>query len=74
MSDSMLDAYLTTQEASDHSGLSQSQIQYLLRKGKISGIRKGRIWLVSRIDLEEYMLSDRKPGPKPASDSNQTDE
>lgn len=66
----MLDEYLTTKEASEYSGLSQPQIQYLLRNGKLLGLRKGRMWLVSRADIDKYMVSDRKPGPRSVADAD----
>ena len=69
----MLDEYLTTKEASEYSGLSQPQIQYLLRNGILLGLRKGRMWLVSRAEIDKYMGSERKPGPRSTADADDTE-
>ncbi len=56
---------LTTQEASQLSGLSRNQITNLLRQGKIEGRNYGqRLWIVYADSLEQYLATPHKSGPK----------
>lgn len=61
----MVEGYLTTKEAAQRSGLSRKHIQLLLRRGTIPGGRRfGKIWMVPIGALEDYLKTNRKPGPK----------
>ncbi len=54
---------ISTQEASQTSGLSVNHIAYLLRQGKLEGRRFGdRTWMVYADSLEDYLAKPRKPG------------
>jgi excisionase family DNA binding protein len=67
MEDNVVDARkeLTTQEASQRSGLSRTHITYLLRQGKLEGRNFGhRLWTVYADSLENYLASPHKSGPK----------
>jgi Helix-turn-helix domain len=56
---------LSTQEASQISGLSRNQITNLLRQGKIEGRNFGqRLWIVYADSLEQYLATPHKSGPK----------
>jgi len=56
---------LSTQEASQISGLSRNQITNLLRQGKIEGRNFGqRLWVVYADSLEHYLATPHKSGPK----------
>jgi hypothetical protein len=56
---------LSTQEASQISGLSRNQITNLLRQGKIEGRNFGqRLWVVYADSLEQYLATPHKSGPK----------
>ncbi len=56
---------LSTQEASQISGLSRNQITNLLRQGKIEGRNFGqRLWIVYADSLEHYLATPHKSGPK----------
>jgi len=56
---------LSTQEASQRSGLSRNHITYLLRQGKLEGRNFGhRLWLVYADSLDRYLGTPHKPGPK----------
>ena len=56
---------LTTQEASQLSGLSRNQITNLLRQGKIEGRNYSqRLWIVYADSLEQYLATPHKSGPK----------
>ncbi len=56
---------ITTEVASELSGLSRSQITNLLRQGKLEGRNYGhRLWMVYADSLERYLATPRKSGPK----------
>ena len=56
---------LTTQEASQISGLSLNHLAYLLRQGKLEGRRFGqRMWVIYADSLERYLATPHKSGPK----------
>ena len=57
--------WLSTKEAAEYSGYSQSHICYLLRKGKLKGRQFGRDWFTTKEALDEYLATNPKPGPKP---------
>ena len=54
----MIDGYLTTDQASEHSGISQAHLRRLLETGTINGVKTGRDWLV-RVDALEYYMANR---------------
>ena len=54
-------------QASEISGLSTRHIRLLLGQGKLSGVKLGRDWFTTEQALENYMATDRRPGPKPKS-------
>ena len=56
---------LSTQEASQISGLSLNHLAYLLRQGKLEGRRFGqRMWVIYADSLEQYLATPHKSGPK----------
>jgi excisionase family DNA binding protein len=56
---------ITTQEASQISGLSLNHLAYLLRQGKLEGRRFGqRMWVIYADSLEQYLSTPHKSGPK----------
>ena len=56
---------ITTKEAATIAGRSRDQILYLLRHGIIKGKKMGRDWLTTRVEIERYMATNPRPGPKP---------
>lgn len=48
---------LSTQEASQMSGLSQGQITALLRRNKLAGQHNGKRWVVDADALEHYLTA-----------------
>ena len=56
--------YITVARASQLSGLSRRQIQWLLKRGDIEGIKPGRDWLVKPSAVMGYLRLERKPGRK----------
>jgi excisionase family DNA binding protein len=65
----MIDEWLTTQEAAETSGYHIEHIRRLVRDGQIKARKWGRDWMVNKISLYEYLEKDKKPGPKPSSNS-----
>ncbi len=56
---------LSTEEASQLSGLSRTHITHLLRQGKLKGRNFGhRLWIVDAASLEHYLAIPHKSGPK----------
>ena len=55
---------ITLSEASNNSGFSSGHLNYLVRNNKIWGIKLGRNWFTTRKVLEDYLKTNRKPGPK----------
>lgn len=54
---------LSSSEASDISGLSRSHILYLVREGKIEGVRPwGREWMIYEDSLLAFLAQPRSPG------------
>jgi hypothetical protein len=46
--------YITIREAADQSAYSHAHITWLVRTGKVKGIKSAAIWLVDAQDLIEY--------------------
>jgi len=65
-----LDNVISIAEASSYSLLSKRHIRLLLEQGKIRGKKVGRDWVTTREALDEYLLLEVKPGPKPKSKPN----
>jgi excisionase family DNA binding protein len=61
----MAEEWITTQEAAEIIGVSIKQVSHLLLNGRIKGKKFGRFWMVDKQSAEEYAASNRKPGPKP---------
>jgi excisionase family DNA binding protein len=57
--------YVTVAQASQLSGLSRRQIQWLLKSRIIAGIKPGHDWLLRPSAVMEYLKQERKPGRKP---------
>ncbi len=56
--------YITTPQAAEQSGLSSNYIATLLRRGKLEGFQLGRDRFVYTDSLEQFLQTNRKPGPK----------
>lgn len=54
--------YVTTQEAAEILGVSQSRIYALIRARRIEAQKFGRDWQVLRSSLEHEDVKDRRPG------------
>jgi hypothetical protein len=61
---------ISLSEAAEISGLSNSHLRLLVRRGDIWGKRMGRDWFTSIKAVNEYLSSNPKPGPKPSKSRN----
>ena len=64
-SESMSEKHLTLIEAAEISGYTPSHLRYLVRTGRLEGIKLGRDWFTTIEALERYKATDPHPGPKP---------
>ena len=64
-----LEELITLEEAAELSGLSPPHLRLLVRRGKIWGKKIGHNWLTTAQAVREYLARDRRPGPKPKTDS-----
>jgi excisionase family DNA binding protein len=55
ITDDAVPGYLTTMEAGQRVGRSDSQIRRLLESGRVRGKKFGHVWLVEVASLEQYM-------------------
>lgn len=51
--------------ASEYSKLSRRHIRLLLETGKITGKKIGRDWVTTKEEIDKYLATNPKPGPKP---------
>ena len=63
-----MDNYLTLVEAAEISGYTPSHLRYLVRTGRLVGVKLGRDWFTTAEALERYKATDPHPGPKPKSE------
>lgn len=66
--------YLTTPQAAERAGLSKNYIATLLRKGKLEGFQLARDRFVYTDSLEQFLQTNRKPGPKGPHKKARTDD
>jgi excisionase family DNA binding protein len=66
-----MDTFLTTQQAAEGLGVSDSRIRQLILVGKLAAVKAGRDWLIKVSDLKLMEKRKTKPGPaaKPVSRS-----
>jgi hypothetical protein len=60
-----LDELIPLSKAAKISGLSTAFLRRLVSNGQIWGVKVGRNWVTTEKDVQEYLDSDRKRGPKP---------
>ena len=51
-------------QASRESGLSQSHLALLARKGELQAWKFGNVWLTTREAIQKYLDLNKKPGPR----------
>ena len=64
--DRLTSELISVTEASEISGFTPAYIRRLIRQNRIEGVRIGRNWLTTRRAIQEYLSTERRPGPKPA--------
>ncbi len=55
---------LTPRQVADFLQVDFRTVYHLLRSGKLSGVKVGRVWRIRPVDIEEYLetYSNRKTG------------
>lgn len=51
--------YLTTQQAANRLGITDSTVRAQIGKGKIAGKMFGPIWLIALVEVERYALENQ---------------
>jgi hypothetical protein len=60
-----LDELISLREAAELSGLSASHLRLLVSRGDIWGQKIGRNWVTTAQAVQEYVVQDHRPGPRP---------
>lgn len=56
--------FISLAEAAEMCDLSPSHLRLLVRRKKLWGIKIGRNWVTTEAAVNEYLATDRRPGPK----------
>ena len=64
-----LEDLITLKEAAELSGLSPNHLRLLVSRGDMWGKKLGRHWFTTAQAVREYLARDRRPGPKPKTNS-----
>jgi excisionase family DNA binding protein len=59
--------WISVRQAARYTGYTESHIRLLLRTGTVKGQRFGRDWFTTIKALDEYLLTNPRPGPSPKS-------
>jgi len=59
-----LDELITLTEAAEISGFTTRHLRLLATNGEIWAKKLGRNWVTTAQAVQEYLIRDRKPGPK----------
>ena len=65
MSNNRFQDIICIQGASEYSGLSKRHIRLLLKQGKLLGKKIGRDWITTKDEVDKYLSTNPRPGPKP---------
>ena len=60
--------FLSLAEAAEITGYSSGHLRYLVRTGRLEGVKLGRNWFTTTEAMERYKATDPRPGPKAKSD------
>ena len=60
---------ISLSEAAEVCGLSPDHLRKLVRGGKVWGVKIGRNWVTSEAAVTAYLATDRRPGPRPQTSS-----
>ena len=47
---------ISLNQAAQISGYTQDYLGYLMRRGEIKGLKKGRVWFTTEEDIKEYLF------------------
>ena len=61
---------ISVKDAADISGLTPRHIRLLLSRGIVWGVKMGRDWFTSEEAIKDYLVQDRRPGPKTDKKTN----
>jgi len=64
-----LEELITLEEAAELSGLSAPHLRLLVRSEKLWGKKIGHNWLTTAQAVRAYLARERRPGPKPKSNT-----
>ena len=64
MSKNTINDAITVAQAASHSGLSKRHVRLLLEKGMILGKKIGRDWITTKQEVNRYLATNPRPGPK----------
>ena len=59
-----MDKWMSTKEAEEYTGYSRSHIRRLLINELVKGRKFGRDWVTTKEDLDKYLATNPRPGPK----------
>jgi len=63
-----IDELISLRQASKECGLSPNHLRLLVGKGIIWGVKIDTLWVTTKQAVKEYLIQDRKTGPKPKKD------
>ena len=56
--------WISVKEAAEYTGYTTRHIRHLLINGLIEGRKFGRDWFTTKEDLDTYLATNPRPGPK----------
>lgn len=59
---------ISIDEASSHASLTKRHVRLLLEKGMIRGKKIGRDWITTKEQVDKYLATNPRPGPKSKKD------
>ena len=68
MMNKVFDMLIDIEEASLYARFSKRHMRLLLEQGRIRGKKIGRDWVTTKDEVNKYLLTNHKPGPKPKKD------
>ena len=56
--------WISVKEAAEYTGYTPRHIRILLARGLVEGRKFGRDWFTTKKNLDEYLATNPRPGPK----------
>jgi len=60
-----LPEWISVKEAAAYTGYTPRHIRHLLAHGLVKGRKFGRDWFTTKEALDEYLVTNPRPGPEP---------